>query len=164
MSWKSFTTADVLAAFNDSEKSQYDAATYSDDLGNIVLQVCDEFQGAIKSRTTDVPGPAQLPAGFIGKACQMVIWRFLNKIPAGTGLLTEQRAKQNERAEKLIDDIRAGKAFIEPSSEVNRPPMVAWNSENKVILRTHPTPAPSQQFPPSTTAPGYANPNAPADN
>jgi len=35
-----------------------------------------------------------------------------------------------------------------------------WNSEPKLIMRTHPVPLPSEQLPPGG---GYANPQGPTD-
>ena len=162
MSWQPFTADDVLALFNDSEQQAYDAAKgdgADDDLSKAVQFVMDELVAVCKGRTTDIGPAGTVPSGFKRVAIGAAVYSFLNSLPSGKSLLNEERIAANKRYEALIDGIRSGKIFIEPTDESARPPSVAWNSENKIIQRTHPVPPPSQQLPPVQPSPPYANPN-----
>lgn len=160
MPWRPFTTDVVLKAFNADEQSALDAITAApDDFAEIVNQVCDEFQAAIRARTNDVPGPGLLPNGFIGAACARAIWRYLGKLPLGKALMSDARKAENQAALDLLKEIRDWKVAIEPSGDTPPGPRVRWNSRNKIILRTQPVPPPSSQIIQTPEDQPYANPD-----
>lgn len=163
MSWEALTTNEVLTLFNDSETTAYETAkgtAQNVDLAATITLVVNELRDAIKGRTSDVGAAPTIPAGFKKTTIAAVRYEFLNSIPGGKGLLNEERIAANQEYKDFLKEIRAGKVFIPPTSEVTRPGGVMWNSENKIIPRTHPVPPPLQQTgSPSTTQPPYANPD-----
>lgn len=115
MAWKQLTSALVLAEFNDSETDAYNSAKADDsgaDMDTIITGIVDEFRDAIGSRGHDLDDAGTIPAGFIPKAVAMTRWRFLLALPSGKSLLTDERKAANEAGEKLLSDIREGKAGV----------------------------------------------------
>ena len=77
---------------------------------------------------------------------------------------TDERKAAAETAEKVYEKIvtQTYGAIEAPSG----PDLTGnWNSENKLIMRTHPTPSPYEQFQDTEfNQPTYANPNATSDS
>ena len=115
MAWESLTAAEVLALFNDSETTAYNTAK-GDDAGAALPQaitfVVNELREAIAGRDIILGPDGTLPSGFKKKAIGAVRYEFLNALPTGKSLLTEERVKANAAFEKLVEDIQAGKIKI----------------------------------------------------
>lgn len=79
--------------------------------------------------------------------------------------LTEDQRKSRDLDQTDLADLAKRKTLVEKADDPD-PTLApdnrgAWNSENKLLGRMHPTPTPARQFPPMDRA--YANPDAPAD-
>jgi hypothetical protein len=107
----------------------------------------------------------KVPASLKAVAVRMALYALMRRI--GVALTQDERDAQSADNSDLLriadrrvrvelpDDTDAADANLRP---VN---LGTWNSENKIVMRTHPTPTPARQFPPLTG--NYANPDAPAD-
>ncbi|MDE2106217.1 MAG: hypothetical protein KGL39_53855 [Patescibacteria group bacterium] len=95
------------------------------------------------------------------KARTRFLW--LSDLPGlkDDALLFKSITDGNTAALKFFDDIGARKIAIEdPAGTVA--PSANWNSRNRLVLRTEPTPTVPQQLPANPITSGNANPNAPA--
>ena len=121
MPWQTLTDADVLAEFNESEKSLYDAAKSTDDLGRIIGNVVKELRGAIAGRGVAMDTDGTIPSGFITPAAARCRWNFLNAIPTGTSLLNDARKAANQEYVDLLKSIRTDKTFYIESVDGTSP-------------------------------------------
>jgi hypothetical protein len=100
--WCTLTDNDVLAQFNDSEQTQYDAAkgdAKGDDLADIIGKVSNQVWEAFNNggRLVDTQGGGTIPISERNRAIAVVRWLYLIALPTGESLLTKNR-------EKLYDD------------------------------------------------------------
>jgi hypothetical protein len=84
--------------------------------------------------------------------------------PQLQALQTKERKEAASNGQDMLDNIANQGLQVElpDAASQGNPRAGNWNSENKLINRTHPTPTPSSQFQ-NAPAP-YANPNGPSDN
>lgn len=81
--------------------------------------------------------------------------------------LSEDERRQREEDNAELKRLAELKIRVEPADSPDTSGAItpnnhgAWNSERKIVGRTHAAPAPGLQFPPSG---GYANPTGPADS
>ena len=117
MAWETLSTDEVLALFNDSETDAYNTAkgdANGADLGIIIGFVVNELVEAISGRDI-VLGPAgTIPAGFKKKAIGAVRYEFLNALPTGKSLLTEERVKAKGEYDALLKGIQDGSIKVQP--------------------------------------------------
>jgi hypothetical protein len=171
MPWKAPTAADVLSEFTPNEVaaittlmggSPFDP---NSKLSVIVQRTVDEIRGYIRSGAypVDETSVTTLPDALIPDCISMARWRFLISAPQLKQLQTQERYQDLMDSLKKIQAIGQHQFNVEPptSSTVDR--AGNWNSENKILMRTHPIPGPSKQFQFDPNQPPYANPNAPAD-
>jgi hypothetical protein len=167
MPWITLTTDDVLSEFTPNE-----AATLRNLQGSgsgpgyanidvITARTVDEVRGFINGAGFDVDevSDTTLPKGLFADAIAIARWRVLISAPQLKQLQTEERKKAFDDAMAKLNRILDGKFSVEPPI----PPSGdfregTWNSENKLIMRTHPVIRPGPQ---ATDA--YANPDAPQD-
>lgn len=123
-----------------------------------------EFIGAMIAAGYNVNNDGTVPDQLRGHITSRATWLFMTDFAQLKSMMTDGRKEAAQKAEGMLEKIasRTAGAIEDPAGTAAS--NANWNSENRIILRTHPTPPPSQQFPPSTTAPGYANPEAPGDN
>ena len=115
MAWELLSAAEVLALFNDSELDAYNTAKGDDageGLAQTITYVVNELREAVSGRDIVLGPDGTIPSGFKKKAIGAVRYEFLNALPAGKSLLTEERVKANAAWEKLIEEIQAGNVKV----------------------------------------------------
>jgi hypothetical protein len=171
MSWEVLTTEDVLSEFTIAEASAIRSVMGSGsgsglpfaNIDVIVGDVIDEVRGYIIAGGYEVDPVLDntLPIGLFVDAIAIARWRLLIATPSFKQLQTEEREKAYEAAIKKLLLIAAQEFAVEPPIEPVNPRTGMWNSENKILMRTHPVPRPGTQFTPQINT--YANPDAPED-
>ena len=107
---------------------------------------------------TDV---TKVPKSLEDVTVRLALFRLMERI--GLPLSEDQRKSRDLDAADL-KELTQRRILVEPpeNPDTSATPQNRgnWNSESKLIMRTHPVPPPATQFPPG---PDYANPDAPAD-
>ncbi len=172
MSWAVLHTEDVLSEFTVAENSAIRNLLGGSGSGSasgsgsgppfwnldlVTVRVIDEVRGYIiaGSYAIDLIYDNTIPLGLFEDAIAIARWRILISTPLLKQLQTEDRRLAYETALKKLQLI-ADRKFVPESPTIditNRDGN--WNSENKLIMRTHPVPTPESQFPP--TANEWAN-------
>jgi len=171
MSWEILTTEDVLSEFTMSEaaaiRQLQGSGTGSGlpfaNIDLIVAHAVDEVRGFISAGgyAIDLILDTTIPIGLFEDAIAIARWRLLIATPSFRQLQTEERRLAFDEAMKKMFLIADQKFFVEPPIPEVNPRTGNWNSENKLIMRTHPIPKPSTQWTPQNDT--YANPDAPKD-
>jgi hypothetical protein len=103
----------------------------------------------------------KVPTSLEALTVRLALYALAERI--GLPLSEDQRKSRQVDAEDL-GELSRRKIRVELSDNIDLAASPQnrghWNSEPKLIMRTHPVPPPSAQFPPGTA---YANPDAPAD-
>ena len=109
-----------------------------------------EFIGAIRA----AQGPeavildGTVPDQLRSHIKALTVWRYLRSFPQFQKIKTKEREEAGKDAERIYEKICA-RTYGAIESPYEAPRTAGnWNSENKLILRTHPTPPPFAQFPP----------------
>jgi hypothetical protein len=126
MNWITLTTTDVLAQFNDSETSAYDAAkgdTQSVDLAAIITSVTDQIRHAYRDggRALDWTTLTSIPPGEKNRAIALVRWKYLLALPAGKALQTGERQQASADAESYFLNVARRKIAHAGAVGVARP-------------------------------------------
>lgn len=130
-------------------------------------RLCDsrgKFIGAMNAVGYQTVSDGRVPDQLRGYVMADAVWEWLKDQPG----LEKFKTKAREQAYKDAQD--AYERITEKRFGPIEPPVVTqqtgnWNSENKLIMRTHPTPPASTQFGNvGNPQPEYANPNAPSDS
>jgi hypothetical protein len=165
MSWQAITTDDVKAQFTSDEIAAIavQQGTGSGPISNIdgVLKaVVAEVRDYIRSGGFALDDDeATIPIGLFNDAIAICRWRLLISLPKTPTLETDVRERAfNETMAKLMR-ISNQDFAVEPPVPDTIARAGTWNSENKIIMRTHPVVRP---FWPAGVTP-YANPDAPQD-
>ncbi len=157
MSWEVLTTEDVLVEFTVAEATSLrniqgsgsgsGAPFYNIDA--IVVNVIDEVRGYIVAGgyVVDPIYDNTIPTGLFNDAIAISRWRVLIAVPMLKQLQTEERKLAYEAALKKLQLIADQKFFPEPIPGDTTNRGGNWNSENKLIMRTHPVPRPGLQWP-----------------
>ena len=175
MSWQVFTTEDAISQFTQAEAAairtlQGSGSGWGSGSGEqyanvdiIVAKVIDEVRGYIIAGgyAVDELDDRTLPIGLFDDAIAIARWRLLISTPSFRQLQTEERKLAFDNAIEKLRLIAQQQFVVEPPIPDLNPRTGQWNSENKLIMRTHPTPRPGAQFTPQTNT--YANPDAPQD-
>ena len=163
--WTIPSADDVLNEFTPAEVAALQRAQgKTTNLASILSRVVAEIRDSIRSGgyALDLESAATLPAGLHNDAILITRWRWLLSIPAVKSLQTEGREKAADRALEKLGKIANQKFAVESPIATQQPTSAGnWNSENKVIMRTHPVPRPGKQF--QATEGIYADENAPGD-
>ena len=163
MSWRTISTTDCkltpveLAVLNNIQG----AAT------GLQLRLTDtvaEFIAAMTAAGYNVNTDGTVPDQLRGHILSRCLWLFLTDFAQLKSMMTDGRRDTANKAEAMLEKIaaRTAGAIEDPSGTAAS--TANWNSNNKLILRTQPTPTPSVQFQPTPPGNEYANPNAPADD
>lgn len=161
MAWITPTDDEVLSK-DSKERAAIVAIKNNDDLADILVEVVAEFRDAIAGRENQLDATDNtLPAGLAKYARDLALWSFITRgVPKNEGLQTKERADAAKKAEDVLQSIRDGALAIEPPGGWTSTTAQNWNSENRLVMRTHPVPPPAQQAPtPSTGGRPYANPD-----
>lgn len=161
MAWITPVDTEVLSA-QSKERASVTAIKGKDDLAQILTEVISKFRDAIAGRENVLDKDGTLPAGLADYARDMALWIYITRgVPKNEGIQTKERKDAFDKANTAMEDIRKGTIAIEPPGgwASNETPAQNWNSENRLVMRTHPVPPPAQQFQDTTlTQPPYANP------
>ena len=161
MTWAVLTTEDVLGEFTLQEAYALRALQGSGSgsgmpLANmdlIVIGVVDEVRGYISAggyALDDTSDPRTIPLSLFEDAKAIARWRILIAVPSFPQLQTEPRRQAFEDALKKLALVAQQKFVIDPPVDPTLPTAGLWNSENKIIMRSHPIPRPGAQFMPQT--------------
>lgn len=171
MSWEILTTEDVLSQFTMAEaaaiRTLQGSGTGSGfpfvNIDMKVAHVVDEVRGYIIAGgySVDPILDTTIPVGLFEDAISIARWRLLIATPSFRQLQTEERKLAFDEAIKKLMLVAAQKFFVEPPTPYVNPRTGNWNSENKLIMRTHPVPRPATQFTPQINT--YGNPTGPSD-
>ena len=163
--WQQLTEDEILSGLTEKERNDFAKASVGtsvpDRLQPILQQLVDEIQSLILSRADNPAPPADdvIPKGFVARAVSIARWRVLISIPGYQP--GESRKLDYENAEAFFLKVAEGKIRPAADRAEDAPAPTksngAWNSENKILGRMHPTP------PPAGAADSYANPSSPAD-
>ena len=168
MAWETPTPDDVLSEFTPAEVATINGLmqgglSITDRLQQILSRTVSEIRGYIKSGAyaVDPASHNTVPASMMVDAVALTRWRFLISVPQLKQLQTEER-KNAALESKLKLQAVAAQNFT-PDDPVTSTVVTSgmWNSENKIIMRTHPVTKPATQWTPQTDS--YANPDAPQD-
>lgn len=158
MAWTTLDTSELLQEFNSRELAALDAIKGQADLAGILDRAVAEFRGAIIAGGYTLGDEGTLPDGLKSACIALARWRFLVSVGKNEALQTKERQAAHDRATTLLDKISAQEYAVEsPSTGAVR--TGSWNSENKILMRGHPSPRPG---PPAATD-DYANSDAPQD-
>jgi hypothetical protein len=164
MAWSAPSAADVLSEFTADEQEILDAvqgvetSSVAAILGRVVAEVRDSIRSGGYALAD---GVTTLPLGLHGAAIDLTRWRWLISVPALKALQTDARKKAAEDSLKKLEKIAAQEWAVEPPTEGATARSGCWNSENKLVMRTHPVPPPGLQRTPADGQ--YANDDAPED-
>jgi hypothetical protein len=171
MAWEILTTEDVLSEFTLAEAAALRTLQGSGsgsglpfaNIDLIVAHAIDEVRGFIAAGgyTVDPILDNSIPVGLFEDGIALARWRVLIAVPALKQLQTQERKEAFDEALKKLMLIAAQQFSVESPTPDANPKTGNWNSENKLIMRTHPIPRPATQFTPQINT--YANPDAPAD-
>ena len=129
-----------------------------------LARVVAEIRDVIRGSGTPLDVDDTLPLGLHDTAKALACWRLLQDNPNLKALQTEHRRKVYDDALAKLEAIRTKDDAPEPPASSSTVTETGnWNSENRLIMRTHPAPPPASQLPNSTNPPSYANPDGPAD-
>jgi hypothetical protein len=166
MPWITIADTDALPA-SSAERQNVAAVKGVDDLAACVARAVDAFRAAIASRGHPLDADGTVPQGYAAPVLNLALWWFVSQgVPKNEGLQTAARAGAAQAAEALLDELRLGRTVPElPAGYTPVAPRTgSWNSENKLLPRTHPTPPPNTQWQNTdNTQRPYANPEGPQD-
>jgi hypothetical protein len=164
MSWRT-------VAVTDCKLTPVELATINNILGSTTgLQTrlndtVAEFIGAMTAAGYGVNTDGTVPDQLRGHITARATWLFLQDFAQLKSMMTDGRKELAAKAETMLENVAKRKAGAIEDPSGAAPSNQNWNSNNKVIMRTQPTPVPSQQATPSTSSTQqYANPDAPADD
>ncbi len=163
MSWKTLTSSEVLEEFTPQEQAALKGIQGAiDRLPSILTRVVNMARGSIRAGGGTLGDDGTTPDQMDMDLIAIARWRWLIAFPQLKAMQTAERKAAHDDAMKRLDQVANQKVSIEsPDPSVN-PPGGNWNSENKLVPRTHPTPRPTTQTGTSVTDP-YANPDGPSD-
>lgn len=128
----------------------------------ILVTVVREFVGAVQAAYGDsaVATDGTIPDLLRNHVINRTRWLWLIEFPQMKAMQTPEREKLNASAEEVLKAIASREMNVESPTAATS--SGNWNSENKLIMRTHPIPRPGIQG--STNANDYANPDGPTDS
>lgn len=161
MPWTASTEADVLSEFTPEESAIIQAVQGAvDNLPAVLARVVAQLRDAIRSGGYALSDDeTTIPLGQHDEVIAVARWRFIASLPSLPSLATEARKQLYLDALEKWKAIAKQEYAVEPPAAPTTTPSGQWNSERKLVMRTHPIPRPSEQFP---NEPSFAaNPDAP---
>ena len=146
MSWKTPTPDDVLSEFTPQEVDAVKKIQGASNLPGILTRVIAEIRDYIRAGgyQLDLTDETTLPLGLHNDAITLARWRMLIALPQLKTLQSEGRKEATDRAEKRLVLIAQQNYAVEPpDATAGSAKIGSWNSENKIIMRTHPVPRPA---------------------
>jgi hypothetical protein len=163
--WISIGAADLKASGLGFvvDKAQTSSTGGSDPVAEEIANAVARVRRAVASGNPLDSDPAKVPASLRGVAVRMALYALMERIRVP--LSDDQReTRKSDHSDLLrIADRRVLVEAPDSPMETSTVPMNVgcWNSENKIIPRTHPLPRPGQQRPAASGK--YANPEGPED-
>lgn len=168
--WEAPTADDVQSEFTPTEVATINnllsgSINIETRLNMVLRRTVLEIRGYIRSGDypLDLTSTATVPQSMLTDAVALTRWRFLISAPQLKQLQTEERRQSFEDSVAKLKAIAAQNYTPDAPTAVDIIQGGMWNSECKLIMRTHPVTPPSTQFQPQPGIPAYANPNAPPD-
>ena len=139
--WTQPAADDVLSEFTPGEVATLQKIQgKTTNLAAILARVVAEVRDSIRSGgyALDTESSATLPLGLHNDAIVITRWRWLISIPAAKAYQTEVREKAAEKALEKLGKIASQKFAVEsPTAAPTATSAGGWNSENKILMRTH---------------------------
>ena len=158
MPWRPISTSDCkftpaeLARLNNIQGG-------TDGLDKRLKDAVGEFIGAMIAAKYDCVDDGTVPDQLRSYILARTTIAFLTDFPELKAMLTDERKKAGDKAEEILRKI-ATREFGAIESPLTPPAKTGnWNSEPRLVMRTHPIPPTSQQ-----SSGNYANTDAPDDN
>jgi hypothetical protein len=148
----------VLAAVRAKAASNADA----DPLPDMIEDVTAMLRTAVQAGNTLDSDETMIPAGLKELGVRLVVVALYSyiELPLSTDDAAQARSDQSY-INRIIDKRLRFPAADNPDATQPNPNKGNWNSENKIVMRTHPVPRAGAQFtPPANT---YANPEGGSD-
>ena len=165
MSWRPITADDIAESFTPSENAALQAASNSATvLTTRLTESIQEFVGGMAAAGYPVNNDGTVPDQLRRHVVAQAVWSWLRNFPMLKVFKTDERKQAAADAQRIYEKIvnRTYGALEAPyGTDITTG---NWNSEQKLIMRTMPTPPPAQQFQSTPQTPLYANPNAPRDS
>ena len=171
MAWKTVTVEDVLGELTVQERAALQGIEGAgDQLPLILARIVNAARGAIRAGAYRLGEEGTTPDQLDLEIIAVARWRWLTAFPQLQRLQTRDRRDAHDEALARLDMIARQKIAIEPPDKSDgcarakliSPKSGQWNSENKLLNRTHPVPTPEAQWPvPEGTLPPWANPEMP---
>lgn len=167
--WRAITEDDVNASLTGPTGTALRQALtlegQADPYGIVVSQVVAEVRDAIRSKAGNRVHNEEgyVPESTIRHAVALIRAQLASRF-AELMEVPKEWGEAAEAATEFLDKLASGDRQVEqpPADESAAVRQGSWNSENKIIPRTHPVPAPAGQYP--SARGDYANPDAPADS
>lgn len=157
MAWRKLSNADCK--FTPSELQRLNNIQGGNDgLAKRLQDVIGEFIGAMTAAKYDFVTDGSVPDQLRGHILARTTVLFLDDFAELKAMKTDSRVKAGDKAEEVLEKI-AQRQFGAIESPLPPPDKQGnWNSEPRLVMRTHPIPPASQQ-----STGNYANTEAPAD-
>lgn len=166
MNWTAITADDLKASGLGFviDKARTSATGSVDPVTEEIANAVARVRRAVASGNPLDSDPEKVPGSLKGVAARMALYALMERLRMP--LSPDQRDTRKADQSDLLR-IADRKVLVEaPDSPQETSPVPqnlgSWNSENKIVPRTHPVPRPGLQRPAS--AGKYANPEAPEDN
>lgn len=163
MAWAAPQLSDVFSEIASKEISAIQIALGTNYNPDAVLdRVIAKIRDCIRSGGYDLdPDTTKIPLGLHDDAIAITRWKMLATITKVDVMQTDGRKKMHDDALQNLENIKTQKQSVEPPTAGAIDGGGSWDSENKLIMRTHPMPRPQTQF--AQTSNDYSNPTAPTD-
>lgn len=162
--WTAIVADDLKAAGHGAivDNARTMAVGSIDPVEDAIDNVTAEVRNAVRAGNRLDTDATKIPRSLKRLAVRLILYGLMQRI--GMELSPDQKdeARRDERRLKqLFERKEQVETADNPATDVGPVNPGMWNSENKLVMRTHPVPKPRTQFDPQTDA--YANPAAPDD-
>jgi hypothetical protein len=165
MAWITVTVNEVFEELAPLEAAALKAIAPGDRFVTILGRAVNAARGACRAGGYKLGPDGTVPDQLESDVVAIARWRCLIAYPQLAKLQTKERQEAYTAAMERLDKVSVQKIKIEPPDEArgeherHAPAAGNWNSENKLIPRTHPVPPPGMQFEATPeNQPPYANP------
>jgi hypothetical protein len=161
--WLTITPDHLKAAGHSAivDRAQTLAVGSLDPVADAISSAVARVRRAVEAANDLDTDATKVPKSLEDVTVRLALFRLMERI--GLPLSEDQRKSRDLDAADL-KELTQRRIRIEPpdnpDTTVTPQNRGNWNSESKLIMRTHPVPPPTTQFPPASD---YANPEAPAD-
>lgn len=162
--WISLIPDDLKAAGYGSivDKAKTVATGSVDPVDDFIASVTAEVRNAVRAGNKLDIDETKIPHSLKRLAVRMVLYGLMERLHLP---LNDDQKKEADRDEKRLQQLYSRKEQVEAADNPDATEGAVnpgnWNSEAKIIMRTHPVALPALQYPPTSS--DYANPEGPAD-